>query len=199
MITGLLIILASFMTVLWFGFLDAEEPVNRLVRSDDVSNAVSVADQQQEIFPATVVVETIEYERCGHSTVRNKRGEAGLVGLTYAELAAAGWRVEPQQGGKIELYRNVDELCPADSVKRCIRRTPRGVAVYTGPLGTDGELLYELTMDLTLLPEDWQTTLSTAGFEFASDAELFQMLENLDEFVADTGEMVLTEPFSYGE
>ena len=60
-------------------------------------------------------------------------------------------------------------------------------------------LFARIPMDLALLPEDWQQTLAAGGFEFASDAELFRMLENLDEFVADTEEMPLTEPFSYGE
>jgi len=198
-IAGLSIILASFMTVVWFWALSAEEPVNELVR-DDNADAVNVVEQQEMIFPATVVVETIEYAACGHSTVRNKRGEEELVGQTYAELAAAGWRVAPKAGGKVELYRTVAELCPADAKKRCIKRTEQGVGVYVGSLAAQGELLYELPMDLTLLPEDWQRKLNlTAGFEFADEAALFQMLENLDEFVADTEEMVLAEPFSYGE
>ena len=198
LISGLVIILASFATVMWFWVLDAEPQVNRLVLNDD-ADAVTVAEQPEQICPATVVVETVEYGLCGHSTVRNKRGEAELVGLSYAELAAAGWRVAPQAGGKVELYRQEEGLCPADSVKRCICKVPGGIGVYCGTLAARGALLYELPMDLALLPEDWQQALAAGGFEFASDAELFRMLENLDEFVADTEEMPLTEPFSYGE
>jgi len=137
--------------------------------------------------PARVTVETqlhtsIFYKPCGHTVTENPADSSAFVGADSEALASMGWRVEWREDG-VYLYRESDDFCPTDAAKRHLRLYNRQLAVYAGPLGSDGELLEVLDIPLKSLPPRWLAQLTNGGIEFADEETLLMALDSVDEMI----------------
>ena len=131
-------------------------------------------------------MQEITHERCGHVTTETLQNNPKLVDKEYEALMAEGWEIAAIGTNKIRMSKSEYDFCPTDAEKRTIRKNGDDLAVYEGPKTAAGDLLLELTVNIEELPEDWQEDLAKDGVEFATEAELLEAMENLDEMVTST-------------
>ena len=105
------------------------------------------------------------------------------AGLGVTDLEKQGWQVTAKGNGIWWLYREEAALCPEDLEKRNIRKDGDILNVYTGPLGTKGDMLFSLEYQWDMLPEKWQSQLENGGIDFANEEVLLSALESLDEYL----------------
>lgn len=128
------------------------------------------------------VEERVFYTRCQHLVTQAAENQL-YVGLNVVDLEKQGWQVTPKGDGAWWLYREEAALCPDDVEKRSIRKNGNKLSVYTGPVGTEGEVLFDLEYADGVLPENWQQQLENGGIDFANEKILFSALESLDEYM----------------
>ncbi len=125
----------------------------------------------------------IYYRGCRHLVTKEIDLSVVYPGKSVEDLEAMGWQVDSSNPEKIILRRDDDGLCPNDEVYRRIASVESGIAIFAGPIGTDGPLLQTINLDVRQLPEDWQQKLQEGGIEFASEAELISALDSLEELL----------------
>ncbi len=128
------------------------------------------------------------YTLCGHAVESEfSAAECGLVGVSFDELALQGWAVAQTGEHTLALSRQRDELCPQEAGQRLVQRTERGLAVFEGTRQHKGRLLLEMPIqaDEAELPPDFLASLAEGGYQLASQAELDELLESLDELLVN--------------
>lgn len=109
--------------------------------------------------------------------------QMGWTGLSFDALAAEGWSLAQTGPQSLELTREQSGLCPEEAAHRVLRQTSRSLVVYEGTAEHTGRLLLEMPLDFAELPADMLVALQSGGYELASQAELDELLESLDELV----------------
>ena len=160
----------------------AEEPV----AEQPVLSEPEVVITKDSIHKNTIVLQEITHERCGHVTTETLQNNPKLVDKEYDALIAEGWEIANIGTNKVRMSKSEYDFCPTDAEKRTIRKNGDGLAVYQGPKTAAGDLLLELSVNIEELPDDWQQDLSKDGVEFATETELLEAMENLDEMVTST-------------
>lgn len=126
------------------------------------------------------------YPECGH-IVEQQLSAAGSEwqGRSFDELALAGWSVAQTGAQSLELQKEVSGLCPDEAAQRLLCQTERGLAVYEGNLQHTGQLLLEMPAEALSaeLPPDFVASLESGGYQLASQEELDELLESLDELI----------------
>ncbi len=126
------------------------------------------------------------YPECGH-TVEQQLSAAGSEwqGRSFDELALEGWAVAQTGAQSLELQKEEPGLCPDEAAQRLLCQTERGLAVYEGNLQHTGQLLLEMpAVALSAeLPADFVASLENGGYQLASQEELDELLESLDELI----------------
>ncbi|MGI5824649.1 MAG: hypothetical protein ACOX7J_03670 [Bacillota bacterium] len=156
----------------------SEQPVD-----EPETVAADVVKTEDEIYKATYVERNLEYRDCGHTVTDILHGDERFVGKTFSQLEGEGWNISKTGSNKVRIYREVRGLCDADSSKRTLRLTEKGIGIYEGPKSAEGRLLNEMELDTELLPEDMKKNLEDGGMEFGSEEELMETLDSLDEYV----------------
>ena len=147
------------------------------------NNSVAVMAETKTIGGHTIVKEQIYYRKCHHLETRELKDDVDFVGKTYAELERLGWQVYEADKGTVIISKDVEGFCPADDAKRHIAKCGEYLGVYKGPITMGGELLTELPISVSQLPQDWQTRVLEGGYQFPTEEELMDALENLDELL----------------
>ncbi len=167
-----------------------------------VVSTPKVIETEKKVTKHTIVQQEVFYAKCSHTIEEKFQDSPQYLDKTYEQLEAEGWRVEEVGSQKIRIMRDEKGFCPADAEKRTIRRTVKGIGIYEGPKTADGKLMFEMDIDFSQLPEDWQQILSQqteeAAIEFANEDELQAVLENLDELTVDN-EMDESADYNYWE
>lgn len=167
------VFLGSFLitsAVLFFNRDEGQE----LETEQKVAEKIIAADDSVE--------ERIFYTKCQHLITQANENQL-YVGLNIVDLEKQGWQVTPKADGVWWLYREEAALCPDDLGKRSIRKNGNKLSVYTGPIGTEGEVLFDLEYADEVLPENWQQQLENGGIDFKDETILFSALESLDEYI----------------
>ncbi|MCI8336794.1 MAG: hypothetical protein HFI72_06525 [Peptococcaceae bacterium] len=167
------IFLGSFLVtsaVLFFSREDGQE----METEQKVAEKIIAADDRVE--------ERIFYTKCQHLVTEVNENQL-YVGLNALDLEKQGWQVTPKNDDVWWLYREEAALCSEDMQKRSIRKNGDKLSVYTGPVGTEGDILFDLNYADEMLPENWRQQLETGGINFADENVLFSALESLDEYL----------------
>mgnify|MGYP000942040221 CR=1 FL=1 len=154
-----------------------EAPVQNL------NNSVPVVAESKIIGSHTIVKEQIYYRKCRHMETQELKNHVDYVGKTHADLEAGGWQVYDAPDGAVIITKDMEGFCPADEEKRHIAQAGDYLGIYHGPVNMGGELITEIPIKVSELPQDWQTRILTGGYEFKGEEELMDALENLDELM----------------
>jgi len=139
-------------------------------------------EEIRAISQETKVRKEIYYSRCHHLVSEIITGDTEFAGKSFEEIENEGWSVFWADDGKVVVFRELEELCPDDAVKRHLGVYEGYVAIYAGPSDCDGELIEALNIKVESLYPQWQEMLISGGIDFTSEEELFVALESLDEF-----------------
>lgn len=167
------VFLGSFLITSAVLFINREEG-QELETEQKIAEKIIAADDNVE--------ERIFYTKCQHLITQASANQL-YVGLNMADLEKQGWQVTPKGDGAWWLYREEAALCPEDLGKRSIRKNGEKLSVYTGPVGTTGDVLFDLEYADAVLPENWRQQLESGGINFESEDILFSALESLDEYI----------------
>lgn len=149
---------------------------------------VSLEPEVKTVSPQAQLSFSELYNLCGHVVEQEfSAEECGLVGISFDELATQGWAVAQTGEHSLAMSRQRDELCPQESEQRLVQRTERGLAVFEGTREHIGRLLLEMPVqaDEAELPPDFLASLDEGGYQLASQAELDELLESLDELLVN--------------
>jgi len=139
------------------------------------SNAYFVSEQ-------TMIREEIYYTNCRHLESRLLVNDPAFVNKSFEELGQEGWNLFWAEGGLAVAFKEVAQLCPADENKRHIGEYNGRIAIFSGPAGSEGQLIEELGIPLEHLYPEWQDKLAEGGIGFENQEDLLAALDNLDEF-----------------
>lgn len=175
--------LISFMLVV-FILLTAALSAQLFMGNNKNTPEASPAGQEEirAISEQTKVRKEIYYSRCHHLVSEIISGDTEFAGKSFAEIENEGWSVFWADDGKVVVFRELDELCPDDAVKRHLGIYQGHVAIYAGPSDCDGELIEALDIKVESLYPQWRDMLMAGGIDFKSEEELLAALESLDEF-----------------
>ncbi len=145
-----------------------------------------LAAEVKTVLPEVQLTIRETYPACGHTQEEVvKAAESDMLGLAFDELALAGWSVAQIGEQRLLLEREQEGLCPEEAAQRLLCQTERGLAVYEGNLQHTGQLLLEMPVGSLSaeLPPDFLASLAAGGYQLASQSELDELLESLDELI----------------
>ena len=151
---------------------------------NDIFSVPSIPAQREDgnyIYPQTMVRREVYYSACRHLDSHAATGQKEFVNKTFAEIAEDGWYVFWAEGGGAVAFRESGQLCPNDADKSHLALHQGKLAVFAGPIGTNGEPLEIISINPSALPSIWQQKLANGGIEFKSREELLSALESMDE------------------
>lgn len=110
-----------------------------------------------------------------------------LLGKTLAEIKetyteANGFLVT-YSGGELLIRQEINDYSPADKKKCRLKEYEGMVAVYQGPTPQDDFLLRVTNIKFKSLPARIQEAILAGHYEFKTESELNDALENLDEYL----------------
>jgi len=173
----------SFLLVV-FIILTAALTAQVYISNNNSTPEASPAAQEEirSISKQTQVRKEIYYSQCHHLISEIITGDTEFADRSFAEIENEGWSVFWADDGKVVAFRELDDLCPDDAVKRHLGIYQGNVAIYAGPSDCDGKLIEALDIKVESLYPGWQEMLTSGGIDFANEEELLSALENLDEF-----------------
>ncbi len=145
-----------------------------------------LAAEVKTVLPDVQLTIRETYPACGHTQEEVvKAAESDMLGVAFDELALAGWSVAQIGEQRLLLEREQEGLCPEEAAQRLLCQTERGLAVYEGNLQHTGQLLLEMPVGSLSaeLPPDFLASLAAGGYQLASQSELDELLESLDELI----------------
>ncbi|MDR2657193.1 MAG: hypothetical protein LBB86_05130 [Oscillospiraceae bacterium] len=123
------------------------------------------------VAAGAVQLQTIHYQRCGHSVLRTVDSQPEWAGLTPDELTARldmGWRVTDFAPDRITMSKNVMLFCPQHYV--LMPDETGQICVWTNRYGDGMERVRDTSVTLADLPET-QRELVRVGVAFDSESE----------------------------
>jgi len=180
-----------FMGILFVGtfalsywIFDTLDPNIAQAPSPEPTDAEPVLWEPEEFSAAR---QEIYYRGCRHLVTKEIDLSVVYPGKSAEDLKAMGWQVDTSNPEKIILRRDDDGLCPEDDVYRRVAVTEDGIGIFAGPIGTDGPLLQTFTLDISILPAEWQQKLAGDGIEFADEEDMISALDSLEELLDSVG------------
>ncbi|PKM80960.1 MAG: hypothetical protein CVU89_11485 [Firmicutes bacterium HGW-Firmicutes-14] len=150
----------------------------------------------------TVIFEEIRYI-CGDKVKTRIPTTSDLIGLGFSELVGkyppeAGWSIDDGVENTLVLARLEERVCMYHQDFRHLGISDGFLAVYEGPMGFNQKVLQRDNVNISNLPPEMQEELNMVmdydnqapdtqaklkySFEFETEAQLNQVLENFDEF-----------------
>jgi len=133
---------------------------------------------------STVKVQTI-YTLCGHLIQEDTPDDLALMDgeqLDRLYPAAQGWDISRTPEGILLITRQKQDFCPEDAGRRHLGVLNGYVAVYRGPVGSNGPLERVTSIRMRDLPPDWQRMILRGELSFENEGELLEALDSLDEY-----------------
>lgn len=126
--------------------------------------------------------EEVYYSKCRHLIQRETSvGELGSD-IDEESLKKSGWTLYHNHDGSITIFKTINGLCPEDAEKRHLGVAGEFVCVVAGPVGVEGEILEVLDIKVANLPLEWQEKVKKGELAFASEKELLEALDSIDEY-----------------
>ncbi|GHU67294.1 hypothetical protein FACS1894184_06880 [Clostridia bacterium] len=128
------------------------------------------------VAAGAVQLQTIHYQRCGHSVTRTIDAPPEWAGMRSDELSAKldmSWRVSDFASDRITMSKNVILFCPQHYV--LMPDETGQVCVWTNRYGEGMEKVRDTTTSLADLPEV-QRELVRSGMAFDSDGQADEYL-----------------------
>jgi len=128
-----------------------------------------------------------EYLRSDQVVISDFDDPAGLLGLTVEQVKQKysqenGFRVV-YENGSLLIHQVINDWSPEDKLKCRLKSYKGFVAIYQGPNQENDTLLRVTAIRTETLPAHIQEAINTGKYEFVSEAELNDALENLDEYL----------------
>lgn len=170
-----------------FGFAAVSSYIMLVLAADDGAEvdepykAVSEVEVQVPTVTEDMQVTVRQTYACGYQDEQTDAGE--LLGLSFDQLSRDGWDVAKVGENRLEISREQTGLCPIEDEQRLLCRTERGLAVYRGAAAHRGPMLLEMPLNFAELPPDLAAALDGEGYQLASQGELDELLESLDELI----------------
>ncbi len=130
----------------------------------------------------TIVQEEIYYRYCQHLKVKEYQGDPRFSNKTFEEISKGGWSVFWGEDNKVVVFKEVDQLCPDDEDKRHIALYEDQLAIFAGPVGSKGQPIEILSIDINKLEPELQEQIKNGGIDFSNQEELYEAMENFDEY-----------------
>lgn len=187
----LVFIFTASASYIYFALADSPRAVDEpymALNSPLGAPVMELAAEVKTIRPEMQLTVREVYPDCGHTQEQNVAAAASeWLGRSFDELALDGWAVAQTGENSLSLQKELPGLCPDEAAQRLLCQTERGLAVYEGNLQHTGQLLLEMPADAMLaeLPPDFVASLREGGYELASQAELDELLESLDELLGE--------------
>lgn len=147
--------------------------------------SAKVITTEDQIYEATYVERNLIYRDCGHTETQLLHGDRDFVGKTFKQLESEGWEVSKIGSNKVKIVMELDGICNEDAEKRTLKLTDNGIGIFEGSKSSNGKMLNEMEIDINSLPKELQDNLNSGGVEFENEAELWETLESLDEYVSN--------------
>ncbi|MCL2817038.1 MAG: hypothetical protein FWD39_01450 [Clostridiales bacterium] len=151
----------------------------------DLLHSLSVPTRKEEegfVDFDTVVRREIYYAACRHLDVHSAAGQEEFSGKSFGEITQEGWHIIWAEDGSAVAFRESALLCPEDDRKTHLAIYQDKLALFHGPIGTEGEPLEVIYVKPESLPALWrQKLINNGGIEFQTRDELLSALESLDE------------------
>ena len=129
----------------------------------------------------TKVREQIYFELCRHLATRDVGLDDPIRDMNISKLKEQGWSVY-QGDNDVTIFKNMTGLCQACQGKRHLGIAGEYVAIYQGPVGVPGKQLEVLNIRVERLPTEWQEKVKRGELNFASEQELLEALDSIDEY-----------------
>lgn len=155
-------------------------------KTDQKPVTVSRTDYETINKDSQIVYEQ-KFIRCGHVVISEFPEKDKLFGQTLPELQRVynrsnGFQLS-MQGTALVIRQEVDDWCPQDKNMYRLKEYQGRVAIYQGPDADNDALLRVTNLQIDLLPEEVQQKIRAGSYQFISDQELNDVLENFDEYL----------------
>lgn len=132
------------------------------------------------------VVQVIQhFQTCNHTVVLEEYKmaftDANLAELQAKYPASDGWKTKSSNGLLI-FQMDLEGMCPEDAAKRHLGVAGEYLAIFKGPVGLNGGLEKVTNIKVNSLPDEWREKVHRGLLDFASEAELLEALDSLDEY-----------------
>lgn len=174
-LTGMLSLLIMFIATDYYYPSSANKPLQYQEKKD-------LTEKKQDVL----LVAQKYYTLCGHFEEKEKALYPAMEQLPLEEFkkkysAEDGW-ILSKTSDMIVFSLPVNELCPADRVKRHLSFKDGYVAVYQGLVNSSGPLLRITSIKKENLPDDWKRKIANNQVDFSNEQELLQALDSLDDY-----------------
>lgn len=146
-----------------------------------------MASKRVIIKESTPVIYEKEYLRSQQRCISECEFKTDLVGKSLEEIKKSyaekhGFSVRYSEG-QLFIQQKINDFSPADKKKCRLREYQGRLAVYEGPVAGEDLLLWVSKIRMDKLPRHVQQAVREGKYEFRSQEELNDALENLDEYL----------------
>ncbi len=179
------IVLGSLMISFGLGYmLASSEPVNKPGVPGQNQAVLGVEQKNDIVDEDTRIIFEQEYLRCGHLVISEFPDQDRLLGKSIDELrqeltTTKGYTVN-LDGNTLTIRQKVEDWCPTEKEKCRLKEYQGRLAVYQGPSDT---LVRVTNIRIEALPSQIVEDMKKGVYEFDNEAELNDVLENLDEYI----------------
>lgn len=126
------------------------------------------------------------YTFCGHTVEEELAQNSPVIGLPREEVLKlySDWEVKEDSGNRLVLFHRVDDLCPADLLKRYVGEKGGYVTIFYGLPGMKEKVFLMTQMPVKQLPLQVQANLEQ-GILCESEDHLVSVIEGLEGYFGE--------------
>jgi len=143
--------------------------------------ALPAVEQGNYIAADTPVNYEVYYSRCRHRLCEQVIGDVRFAGKSFKELEVEGFQPFWSEYGTVTVFCEKNALCPTDCQKCHLRIVGTDLFLFQGPVGTNGEALQKIDINIHKLP-DQQIIRLKQGQDFSDLDTAIAALDSLDEY-----------------
>ena len=152
-----------------------------LIDKTPSEQALPAAEQGNYISADIPVNYEVYYSRCRHRLCEQVTGDVRFAGKSFKELGEDGYQPFWSEFGTVTVFIEKNALCPEDCQKCHLRIVGDSLFLFQGPVGTNGEALQKINIDIHRLP-DQQIIHLKQGQDFFDMETAIAALDSLDEY-----------------
>ncbi|MDD2221299.1 MAG: hypothetical protein PHN35_05015 [Clostridia bacterium] len=171
-----IITLTSALLLLVLGLIAYE-----LIDKTPPEQTLPAVEQGNYITADTPVNYEVYYSCCRHRICEQVTGDVRFAGKSFKELQDEGYQPFWSEYGTVTVFIEKNTLCPEDCKKCHLRIVGDSLFLFQGPVGTNGEALQKIDIDIHKLP-DQQIIRLAKGQDFADMERAIAALDSLDEY-----------------
>lgn len=126
------------------------------------------------------------YTFCGHTVEEELTQNSPVIGLPREEVLKlySDWEIKEDSGNRLVLFHRMDDLCPADLLKRYVGEKGGFVTIFYGMPGMKEKVFRMTKMSVKSLPLQIQANLER-GILCESEDHLVSIIEGLEVYFGE--------------